>query len=459
MIFHFISQYFSRCFCTIQNLVHNECLMSGHDVSDGGLVTTVLEMSFSGSAGIEVQLDELISPGQNAMDVLFSEEPGVVLEVHETQIDQVMHEFRKNEIIANKIGHVAKHYDIIITAVDDIVIQRPLVSLRMIWEATSLHLEHLQCNPECVADEAKLLETSIQEPTWNIPFSVGSLKSTPQNSANITRASPRVAILREEGSNGDREMVSSLHMVGFDVYDVTMYDLCNGKVDLSQFQGLVFVGGFSYADVFGSAKGWAALSKFNVKAAQQLHQFRVRADTFSLGVCNGCQLMALLGWVGSASDEEIHSAEPNPTVRFSRNKSGRFESRFVQVNVLESSSIMLKGMADLCMGIWIAHGEGRPHFVEDRIMNDVIDKGLAPIRYVNMSGLPTEQYPFNPNGAPQGIAGISSIDGRHLAMMPHPERSVLNWQLPWKPKNYKETFSPWLNMFQNAYVWCMQNKQ
>uniref|UniRef100_A0A3B4FFI7 Phosphoribosylformylglycinamidine synthase n=1 Tax=Pundamilia nyererei TaxID=303518 RepID=A0A3B4FFI7_9CICH len=260
----------------------------------------------------------------------------------------------------------------------------------------------------------------------------------------------RVAVVREEGSNGDREMSVSLYMAGFEVWDVTMQDLCTGSVTLDPFKAVVFVGGFSYADVLGSAKGWAATVAYNSKAKAEFDCFRQREDTVSLGVCNGCQLLALLGWVGE-SEEGVESE-----VVLSHNKSGRFESRFVSVGIQNSPSIWLRGMEGSALGVWVAHGEGLVQFRSSRAQDLIISGGLAPLRYLDDQGHPTEEYPLNPNGSPQGIAGLCSRDGRHLAMMPHPERCTLSWQWPWAPRDFRPSLtpSPWLRMFKNAASWC-----
>jgi phosphoribosylformylglycinamidine synthase len=223
---------------------------------------------------------------------------------------------------------------------------------------------------------------------------------------------------------------------------------------LERFRGLVAVGGFSYADVPESAKGWAAAIRFNERLRKMFDDFYHRPDTFSLGVCNGCQLFALLGWVPwlGISDHQ----QP----RFVQNVSGRFESRWVTVKILESPAMMFKGMTDSTLGIWVAHGEGRLHFPDPKLMDEVINQKLVPMVFVDdegrRDGKISESYPFNPNGSPFGMAGLCTPDGRHLAMMPHPERSFLKWQWPWLPAYLKDGTkeSPWIQMFQNAREWC-----
>ncbi|MEK6528795.1 MAG: phosphoribosylformylglycinamidine synthase subunit PurQ, partial [Nitrospirota bacterium] len=260
----------------------------------------------------------------------------------------------------------------------------------------------------------------------------------------------KVAIIREEGSNSDREMASAFYHAGFETWDVAITDLLAGQVNLADFKGVAFVGGFSYADVLDSAKGWSGVIKFNRKIWEQFHEFYTRKDTFSLGVCNGCQLMALLGWVpwqGIANE-----LQP----RFIRNTSGRFESRFSAVKILPSPAIMLKGMEGSVLGIWVAHGEGRAHFRDEKILKKIEDESLAPVRYVDDNNEITMKYPFNPNGSVNGIAALCSADGRHIAIMPHPERTFLKWQWAWMPEDWKKNLksSPWLRMFRNARDWC-----
>jgi phosphoribosylformylglycinamidine synthase len=328
------------------------------------------------------------------------------------------------------------------------VLDEDMRVLRDIWEETSHQLDLMQRNPANILEERKNIYDR-KGPSYVIPFTPG-----PTPEANLcSAAKPRVAVIREEGSNGDREMVSAFYLAGFEPWDVTMTDLLDGRITLDRFRGVVFVGGFSYADVLDSAKGWAASIRFNKKVWDQFEKFYHRSDTFSLGVCNGCQLMALLGWVPwrKIADE----LQP----RFIHNKSGRFESRFLTVKILKSPSIMLSGMENSVLGIWVAHGEGLAYFPDEQLFREC-EYGLAPVRFVDDESKITEAYPFNPNGSPAGIAALCSPDGRHLAMMPHPERAVLTWQWGWMPEELKKALdaSPWLRMFQNAREWCEKNR-
>ncbi|XP_032136242.1 phosphoribosylformylglycinamidine synthase isoform X2 [Sapajus apella] len=274
--------------------------------------------------------------------------------------------------------------------------------------------------------------------------------------------SPRVAILREEGSNGDREMADAFHLAGFEVWDVTMQDLCSGAIGLDTFQGVAFVGGFSYADVLGSAKGWAAAVTFHPRAGAELRRFQKRPDTFSLGVCNGCQLLALLGWVGGNPSENATEMGPDsqparPGLLLRHNLSGRFESRWASVRVGPGPALMLRGMEGAVLPVWSAHGEGYMAFSSPELQAQIEARGLAPLHWADDDGNPTEQYPLNPNGSPGGVAGICSHDGRHLALMPHPERAVRPWQWAWRPPPFDTlTTSPWLQLFINARNWTRE---
>ena len=324
-------------------------------------------------------------------------------------------------------------------------------ALRDVWEATAFDLERLQAARECVAAEQAGL-ASRTPPVWRLPHTPSRRAPPPASTPR-----PRVAVLREEGSNGDREMAAALWEGGCEPWDVTMSDLIAGRADLATFRGIVFVGGFSYADVLDSAKGWAGAIRGNADLAAAFAAFRARPDTFSLGVCNGCQLMALLGWVpagdgGGGVPVPADAAQP----RFTHNASGRFESRWAHVTVLDSPSVLLAGMAGATMGVWVAHGEGKATFPDDGVRREVLAKHLAPVRYANADGSVATSYPANPNGSPDGIAALTSPCGRHLALMPHPERCFLGWQVPWAPAGVVDTrgAGPWITLFQNAAAFC-----
>jgi phosphoribosylformylglycinamidine synthase len=433
-----------RAFNAVQTLIKKGLVLSGHDRSDGGLITTLLEMAFAGNCGIEVNLPSEITQGKDPISVLFSEEAGLVIEYLPENESAICRVLNKADVPNVVFGTTTVDKKIKVSVSWKNVLNEDMRVLRDIWEETSHRLDLLQRNPENIREERKNIYDG-KGPSFVIPF-----KPNPTTPSILQRTDkPKVAVIREEGSNGDREMVSAFYLAGFEPWDVMMTDLLEGRVTLDQFRGVVFVGGFSYADVLDSAKGWAASIRFNKKVWDQFEQFYHRPDTFSLGVCNGCQLLALLGWVPWRGIPE----ELQP--RFIHNQSGRFESRFSTVKILKSPAVMLKGMENSVLGIWVAHGEGLAYF-PDKQMFDECEFGLAPIRYVDDESKITEAYPFNPNGSPAGIAGLCSPDGRHLAMMPHPERTMLTWQWGWLPEDLKKSLaaSPWLRMFQNAREWC-----
>jgi phosphoribosylformylglycinamidine synthase len=437
------AQLLKRAFNTVQELIADGAIVAGHDRSDGGLITTLLEMAFAGNCGIDVDLGtaETVDP----LTLLFSEELGLVLEVLGERESDITAAFVRADVPCRSIGVTTTSKTVRIRCRGEDVLQEDMRDLRDLWEATSFQLDRLQANPDCVEQERIGLRKRTG-PEYSVPFTP---QSTP--AAIMSRQQkPRVAIIREEGSNGDREMASAFYAAGFEPWDVVMSDLIQQRVRLQDFRGVAFVGGFSFADVLDSAKGWAGVIRLNEDLWKQFQQFYERPDTFSLGVCNGCQLLALLGWVPwqGIADE----VQP----RFIQNASGRFESRFATVRIQQSSAIMLEGMEGATLGIWVAHGEGRGFFPGSDILERVLEEGLAPVRFVDDDGCITDEYPFNPNGSPEGIAALCSPDGRHLAIMPHPERTFVKWQWGWMPEEWKRTLevSPWLRIFQNAREWC-----
>ncbi|GFY85164.1 purine biosynthesis 4 [Actinidia rufa] len=390
--------YLKKAFEGIQDLLGDELISAGHDISDGGLIVNLLEMAFAGNCGIRL---DLTSGENNVFQTLFAEELGLALEVSTKNLDTVMGKLGSAGISAEIIGQVTAA-PMIELMVDGIThLNEETSHLRDMWEETSFQLEKFQRLASCVDLEKEGLK-SRHTPSWALSF-------TPKFTGEkymAANSKPKVAVIREEGSNGDREMSAAFYAAGFEPWDVSMSDLLNGAISLQKFRGIVFVGGFSYADVLDSAKGWSASIRFNQPLLKQFQEFYERPDTFSLGVCNGCQLMALLGWVPGPEVGGVHGDSP---------------------------AIMFKGMEGSTLGVWAAH--------------DICDD----------DGKPTEAYPFNLNGSPLGVAAICSPDGRHLAMMPHPERCFLMWQFPWYPKHWnvdKKGPSPWLQMFQNAREWC-----
>ncbi|XP_063240039.1 LOW QUALITY PROTEIN: phosphoribosylformylglycinamidine synthase [Bacillus rossius redtenbacheri] len=447
-------------FAATQELIRGGRILAGHDVSDGGLVTCLLEMAFGGISGLRAAVSW--GTGAAPLEVLFSEEVGWVLEVLPRHAGEVRAAFRALGVPCSEIGRSIGYglESLVTISVDGSeVLREDLLSLYKTWEETSYRLECLQADPDCARQEFEKLGER-RAPEYALTF-------TPEETpVPRPRAQPaaRVAVVREEGSNGDREMAVALHLAGFQVLDVTMQDLLDSSVTVDQFQGVVFPGGFSYADVLGSAKGWAASLLFHPSLRAQFRAFAARPDTFSLGVCNGCQLMSLLGWVGVQGPEDPSGGDEvrTPDVALDHNLSGRFECRFATVRIDKSPAVMLEGMEGSVMGVWVAHGEGRFTYRNEEVRSQMQRKNCFAIKYVDDAGNPTEVYPLNPNGSVGGVAGVCSPDGRHLAMMPHPERCTQLWQWPWLPPAWRgegaHQASPWLRLFQNARAWASRSR-
>lgn len=439
-------------FLVVQDLIEAGTILAGHDRSDGGLAVVLMEMAFAGNCSIDVTIPETCE-GAGEIGTLFSEEAGIVLEVATDDAKSVIEAFTAKSVPCIEIGTASTDGDSIKITVGKSgtpCIDDKMTVLRDLWEETSFQLEHRQRNPECVKQEEAGLKLR-KTPEWKLTYT--PTKTDPAIMESSTKH--KVAVIRQEGSNGDREMLSAFVAAGFESWDVTVSDLVEGRVTLEAFRGIVFVGGFSYADVLDSGKGWAGVIKFNDNVFQQFETFRQRKDTFSLGVCNGFQLMALLGWIPNS---EGLPEERQP--RLLENDSGRFESRFSSVKIVESPAVMFKGMEGSSLGVWVAHGEGRIHFPDKDVHTNVLESNLSPMRYVNDSNEIVQEYPFNPNGSPDGMAALCSDDGRHLAMMPHPERVFTTWQWPWMPEEWSShEVGPWLKMFQNAREFCDANTQ
>ncbi len=433
-----------RAFNAIQSLLDQDLILAGHDRSDGGLITTLLEMAFSGNCGLRVELS-----GQSpVMNQFFGEELGLVMEVREDQQALVLQKLAEHGVPASVIAKTLTEKVIRVRYNDEVVLDEDMRVLRGLWEETSFQLEMLQMNPACAQAEKAVLYAR-KGPTYVVPFDP---QPTAQSILDGT-GKFRVAILRDEGSNSDREMAAAFYAAGLEPWDVTMTDLLSGKITLDGFRGLAAAGGFSYADVPESAKGWAATIKFNQRLARMFGDFLNRPDTFTLGICNGCQLFGLLGWV------PWQGIDPAKQPRFIHNISARFESRWVTAKIGPSPAMMLRGMEGLEFGIHVDHGEGFLSFPDQDVRRQVLEQNLASICFVDDQGQPTEIYPFNPNGSPDGLTGLCTPDGRHLAMMPHPERTFDKRQAHWMPMDMKEDLaaSPWLRMFQNAHTWCQEN--
>ena len=369
-------KYFRKAWEATQALIADRKISAGHDVSDGGFVTAALEMAFPHpTAGMTITLPS--SPDADVTAALFAEELAIIIEISSDNLSDVLKTYSDAGVTVTEIGTSTDDGMVIVKVGYEVCLDGAVKDLRDIWEATSFALERMQSSEATVkAEEAGLRDR--QAPNWHLTYTPEKPSDAVMNATDKVK----VCILREEGSNGDREMSAAIHSAGMEPWDVTMSDLLNGSVDLSDFRGIVFVGGFSYADVLDSAKGWAGSIKFNEELWIQFKQFYDRSDTFSLGVCNGCQLMALLGFVPAENGLESVPDEEQP--RFIHNDSGRFESRWVTVGIDSNTpAVMLDGMQGSKLGVWIAHGEGKVKFPDEERLKPVVDSGCAPIRYVD----------------------------------------------------------------------------
>ncbi|KAH8375088.1 hypothetical protein KR093_003699 [Drosophila rubida] len=457
----------AKAFEVTQSLLSEKLLLAGHDISDGGLIVCLMEMAIGGLSGIQVDLSELMAGNISIskdigtdVSLLFSEECGWVLEMKKTHMDMVRNRFKEagvpNFYLGYTHGYGLENAQIVITTGATTLLDEQLRTVYKQWERTSFELEKLQANVECVQSEYDSLDYR-QPPQYKGPQNLQAELTLARMAQTI-----RVAVLREEGVNSEREMMACLLRANFEVHDITMSDLLEGTTTLSQYRGLVFPGGFSYADTLGSAKGWAANILHSELLQPQFDVFKKRQDVFSLGICNGCQLMTLIGFVGSISADTYNSksVKTATNVALLHNMSRRFECRWSTVRIPSNRSIMLRNMNDLVLGCWVAHGEGRFAFKRNELLQQMHKAQLISLQYVDDKGLPTECYPMNPNGSPEGVAGICSPDGRHLALMPHPERCSVMYQWPYVPPGFEQDptrmESPWQLMFNNAYKWCAQ---
>ncbi|ALC38170.1 ade2 [Drosophila busckii] len=461
-----------KAFELTQQLLAEGCLHAGHDVSDGGLLVCLLEMAIGGLSGLELQLEQALAGIDNydacskqvawiGRDValLFAEECGWVLELDHDKLQQVRARFEKagvpNYYLGQSVGYGLDKAQVHIKRGAEVLLNESLRKLYKQWERTSFELEKLQAYVECAQSEFDSLDYR-QAPQYKMPANL-------EAELKLTRCSQtiRVAVLREEGVNSEREMMACLLRANFEVHDVTMSDLLAGSTTLSQYRGLIFPGGFSYADTLGSAKGWAANILHSKLLQPQFEAFKHRQDVFSLGICNGCQLMTMIGFVGSSKQ---HDSTPlHPELALLHNRSQRFECRWSTLKIPPNRSIMMQSMEHLVLGCWVAHGEGRFAFQHEQLLGQLQEEQLITLQYVDDAGVPTELYPMNPNGSPKGIAGLCSADGRHLALMPHPERCGAMYQWPYVPPGYvvPKTLveSPWQLMFNNAYKWCAKQSK
>ena len=426
---------FANFFNAIQSLNKDGLLLAYHDRSDGGLFTTLAEMAFAGRTGIDIYLDDL---GDNALSILFAEELGAVIQTKREYKQQVLALLDKQGLthVSHIIGSTNDDLQLHMAFQQQTILDEPVLDLQQIWTETSYQLASLRDNPSCskqAFDAINNLEDKglFAELTYDVSKDI--------TAPFINKTRPKMAVLREQGVNGQIEMAAAFDKAGFTSVDVHMSDLIEGRVSLADFQGLVACGGFSFGDVLGAGRGWANSIQFNPRAADEFQTFFNRDDSFALGVCNGCQMMSQL-------KDIIPGAEHWPS--FERNISEQFEARLLMVEVMESPSIFMQDMVGSKLPLVVAHGEGKATFGNSKQQ----EQSNAYLRYIDANGHTATTYPANPNGSPQGLTGFSTADGRFNIMMPHPERLFRNSQFSYYPERNNED-GAWLRMFQNARHW------
>jgi len=422
-------------FAAIQQLNSDGKLLAYHDRSDGGLYVTLAEMAFAGHCGLNIDLSSL---NGDTISTLFNEELGAVVQVRAADAAAIAVQLQQAlGACVHRIGQVNAGRDIAISQ-GNTQYKASRIELHRMWSETTYRMQSLRDNPTCAQQEYdRILNADDAGLHAKLTFDLNDNIAAPYIN---TGKRPNMAILREQGVNGQTEMAAAFDRAGFNSVDVHMSDVISGRVSLKDFAGLVACGGFSYGDVLGAGEGWAKSILFNSRARDEFSAFFNRTDTFALGVCNGCQMMSNLHSI-------IPGAEHWP--HFVRNKSEQFEARVALVEILSSPSIFFDGMAGSRMPIAVAHGEGFTEFTDASAVTSVLQQQLATVRYVDHAAQATEVYPFNPNGSPQGLTGFTTQDGRFSIMMPHPERVFRAVQHSWRPDGWQED-GPWMRMFRNA---------
>ena len=452
----------------LQQLGRDKKLLAYHDRSDGGLLATVVEMAFAGHTGVDVE----IPSGHNAFAALFSEELGAVIQVREDDLDDVYLTLREHgfKSCISRIGTLNRSHAFRVKRAGQTLLDENLFDLRAIWSDVTRHIAALRDNPAAAESEHQLrldpnnpgitpkiafeygidsekVESDVpvargQRATTTNPTRTSDSTSDPVSPAILTTRPP-VAVLREQGVNGQIEMAAAFTRAGFKAVDVHMTDILSGRVSLRDFRGLVACGGFSYGDVLGAGEGWAKSVLFNDRARVEFADFFAREDAFALGVCNGCQMMS-----------NLHSIIPGSDLwpRFVQNQSERYEGRFVSLKIEKSPSVLFSGMEGSVIPIAVAHGEGYAEFKDAAAAQVCSDSGLVAARFVDNHHRVTEQYPLNPNGSPLGMTALTTTTGRVTIMMPHPERVFRTAAMSWHPADWPED-SPWMKLFRNARTW------
>jgi len=428
---------FKGFFEAMQACLEADELLAYHDRSDGGLLATLLEMSFAGHCGISVQLPE----GAEPLDMLFAEELGAVLQVETALLDSVLQRFKAVGLgtYLHSIGTTNKSDRVEISNASSLLVSQPRADLQQRWAETSYRLQALRDNPACAQEEFEQIAKADPGLSAKLSFDLNDDVSAPFINTGVK---PRIAVLREQGVNGQVEMAAAFDRAGFAAVDVHMSDIIAGRTNLVDFKGMVACGGFSYGDVLGAGEGWAKTILYNSAVRDMFEGFFQRDDSFSLGICNGCQMLSNLKSLIPGADLWPH---------FVRNTSEQFEARVALVKVEASPSIFLQGMAGSHMPVAIAHGEGRAEFTDTSAFEALNTSGLTALRYVDNELNVTQRYPANPNGSPAGISGVTTVDGRVTLMMPHPERVFRAVTNSWYPGDWNED-GAWMRLFRNARV-------
>ena len=431
-------EYFRDAFLAIQQLVNEGLIMAGHDISAGGLITTLLEMCFANTeGGMEINLDKF--QNTDVVKALFAENPGVVIQVSDKNAPAVKKILDDAGVGYLKIGTPTEERHILVSK-DSVTYQFGIDHLRDVWYTTSYLLDRKQSFNGCAE---KRFENYKQQPLELAfaPEFTGKLAQYGLNPDRREASGLKAAVIREKGTNSEREMAYAFWLAGFDVKDVTMTDLISGRENLEDVNVIAFCGGFSNSDVLGSAKGWAGAFLYNPKAKAALDNFYAREDTLSLGVCNGCQLMIELGLINPE-----HPADKK--AKMLHNDSHKFESSFVSLTIPTNRSVMFGSLSGFKIGTWVAHGEGKFHLP------------LPEDEYNVVAKFSYDEYPGNPNGSAYSVAAVASKDGRHLAIMPHPERTIFPWQCGYYPtERWSDEITPWIEAFVNARKWVEANKK
>jgi len=435
-------------FAVIQGLNQDGKLQAYHDRSDGGLFTTLAEMSFAGRVGVDVKLDLLAEDQSHFARELYNEELGAVIQVKQEDTESVLQQFSGAGLGEHTlvIGQLNDDDHIRFTFNDEPILEEKRSYYQRLWAETSYRMQALRDNAECAQEEFDVI-LDEKDPGLNVKLSFDPQENiveayTSAPAINLG-AKPRIAVLREQGVNGQVEMAAAFTKAGFSAVDVHMSDLMAGRHSLDQFNAMVACGGFSYGDVLGAGEGWAKSILFNNKVREQFAAFFDNQDTLALGVCNGCQMMSNLRELIPGSENWPH---------FVRNRSEQFEARVALLEVQSSNSMLLSGMAGSQIPVAIAHGEGRAEFSNEHKAAALKGANQFALRYVDNYGKVATRYPANPNGSPEGLAGVCSDSGRVTIMMPHPERVYRTVQNSWHPSEWNED-APWLRLFRNARKW------